>query len=1194
MGGRPIPVLRSARAALLCAVALVGVLALSPSYASAATSRPSEAPITGANIPGLSNPYALTVDSADDLWLSDIGSSKVTELSSTGAFLHENDGTGSWAGSGQLRGLAYGEAAGEIFVADSNFDDLWGLKASDATDSGTDLFGPPWDTGIHTGCCFLKDAVDNSSAATDGDLYVAARNNGTVSRVKATGLETFEAAPFSEAAPYISGDQLTGPFSAPTGVAVDSVGNLYVAASNGVFIYEPSGKLIDEFTEAGGVALTELVAIAVDPASGNILTATESSIFELSPSGALEAQISAANGAPFGVIQGLAVSNTGTLYASDGPSRAIDVFGPAVKLPPASDAGSAIEVSDGAATLQARINPNGHSTSYFFQYGTADCTLQPLGCIDVPASPIEVGSGLTPVTVTQRLGGLQPSTTYFYRVILEDTQTHEVLAAPVRTFTTQADGASLLPDLRQWQLVSPADKGTAQVYGGSETGIGESAAGGSAITYLANAPTQSDPAGASGEIQVLSSRSPSGWRSEDLATPHRAATGDSPGTSPEYRFFSEELTNAIVQPFGRFNPELSPDASELTPYLRNLAGCTGGCLGPLVTAANTPAGTRFGEERLCEENNGNVVQSVCGPIFEGASADGSHVVLRSAAPLTIGAPRGEHNGSSVIGSLYEWSGSQLQLISVLPGGSAAPVPNREEQPLLGSKLGLSESSARRVVSDDGSRIFWESGRNLYMRDTTAEETVQLDAAQSRCITCESGGGQFQIASTSGSRVFFTDSRRLTLDSGADPTSFPGKRDLYECRIVTSHGGQDACELTDRTPSESGESANVQGGVLGASADGNAIYFVADGTFGGLEGQRPGTCLNTGSAPGANCNLYVLRDGQGIQFIASLSGEDQRDWSDDTSFQPARVSPNGNWLTFLSDRPLTGYENRDAVTGKPDAEAFLYDSGSSNLHCASCNPTGARPIGIEYGELASGNSRVLPAVREERMLEGWVSALLPHTNSFGVHYPDYQPRYLSNSGRLYFNSLDALVPSDTNATGDVYQYEPPGVGSCTAVSSTYSSQDGGCVDLISSGTSPERSAFLDASESGNDVFFLTSSKLSPQDVDSAQDVYDAHSCEEPAGCLTEPAPPSPPCTGEACQAHVGVPVEARPQSQSFSGPGNPVTCRKGQVKKGGKCVKQKAKKKGKKSKKGGKKSGSGKKSQNYAKRRGTVNKHGRGR
>lgn len=156
---------------------------------------------------------------------------------------------------------------------------------------------------------------------------------------------------------------------------------------------------------------------------------------------------------------------------------------------------------------------------------------------------------------------------------------------------------------------------------------------------------------------------------------------------------------------------------------------------------------------------------------------------------------------------------------------------------------------------------------------------------------------------------------------------------------------------------------------------------------------------------------------------------------------------------------------------------------------------------------------------------------------------YQSRYLSNGGRLFFDSSDALVSQDTNHTEDVYEYEPPkseetpASDTCTTESATYSPGSGGCLGLISSGTSPEESAFLDASENGDDVFFLTAAKLSPQDLDTALDIYDAHACSASALCFPPREPPPPACEGDACQSPGEAPNDPTPGSLTFQGPGN---------------------------------------------------------
>ena len=56
---------------------------------------------------------------------------------------------------------------------------------------------------------------------------------------------------------------------------------------------------------------------------------------------------------------------------------------------------------------------------------------------------------------------------------------------------------------------------------------------------------------------------------------------------------------------------------------------------------------------------------------------------------------------------------------------------------------------------------------------------------------------------------------------------------------------------------------------------------------------------------------------------------------------------------------------------------------------------------------------------------WLAADVPgYTLVEGV-VARYQPRYLSNEGRMFFNSGRRLVPQDINGTWDVYEYEPAG-------------------------------------------------------------------------------------------------------------------------------------------------------------------------
>jgi hypothetical protein len=173
-------------------------------------------------------------------------------------------------------------------------------------------------------------------------------------------------------------------------------------------------------------------------------------------------------------------------------------------------------------------------------------------------------------------------------------------------------------------------------------------------------------------------------------------------------------------------------------------------------------------------------------------------------------------------------------------------------------------------------------------------------------------------------------------------------------------------------------------------------------------------------------------------------------------------------------------------------------------------------------------------------EHWLAGLLPAWDKVTVEASVYQSRYLSDTGRLFFMSSDALAPQDVNGVMDVYEFEPEGVGDCSGSSPTFNGTLGGCVSLISSGGSTEESVFMDASESGDDVFFLTAAKLRPEDYDSALDMYDARVCSTSSPCIPLPPASPPPCsTGDSCKPAPALQpsIFGSAPSATFSGIGN---------------------------------------------------------
>jgi hypothetical protein len=921
-----------------------------------------------------------------------------------------------------------------------------------------------------------------------------------------------------EANTFIATRQLSdGPGFVCPGFAVDSKDNFYVREAGN----QPRCSISPTVSKygSGGVPRAapplivpfdaeETSAVAVDLSSDEVFLDNLGSVGAFNSSGTLQERF----GAELGVAHltgggGLAVNRENgtdsTVYVADGVADRVVVFTPEPPGPPIVVGESVSNVSANSATFEAEIDPRGASTEYRFEYGPC---VTPSTCASsafvesVPVPDGVTGAGFEAQRVSAHPQDLVAGTVYRSRVVAhnEKNAPGTVVAGEGGSFTTQPAGVFGLPDGRAWEMVSPSDKHGALLgwIGSGGAGVVQASAGGDAIVYLAGSPTETEPQGDAIRSQVLSTRGSGGWASRDIAPPHETATGQPVGGGEEYRFFSEDLSLGVVQPFGAFTPSLSTEASEQTAFLRSdyfhgHAGeaCVESCYRPLVTGApgheNVPEGTAFGEEGKCPPKSG------CGPQFQGATPDLSHVVLNSNVPLSA---------TAVKGSLYEWSGGQLALLSVLPaseGGAAVPAT-------FGGSVDL-DKDARHAISNDGSLIVWttiSSVPHLYLRDSAREETVRLD-------TGLTGTPEFQTATADLSEVFFTDSG-----------------DLYEYDVA--HG-----ELSRLTTG-----AETRVSVLGASEDGSYVYFVANGVL--AAGAVPGKCVPSTPLPEATCNLYVRHDGT-IRLVRVLSGADNADWSPSRPSSTARVSPDGGWLAFMSQRSLTGYDNRDAISGKPDEEVFLYEAEHERVVCASCDPTGARPLGAEYGQL--GASPSFPSLAGGGSVWGpeqWLAANIPGWTPNVLGEALYQSRYLSDRGRLLFNSNEALVPKDVNGTWDVYEYEPPGVGGCSVSSVTFGERSGGCVGPLSSGSSPDESAFLDASETGSDVFFLTAAKLLSQDNDTSLDIYDAHECTGASPCLPVAAVQPPPCsTGDACKAAPSPQpsIFGAPASATFSGAGN---------------------------------------------------------
>jgi hypothetical protein len=935
-----------------------------------------------------------------------------------------------------------------------------------------------------------------------------------------------------------NGGKASGNGGEACNLVADGKGDVYSLASyyDGPVIQYPASQFGLQQAIGRQVA-GEGLTLAVDPSDEDLYVNTEHSVTQYSLSGEPLDTFGVEGAGEIGsASSGVAVNGTsGDIYVADSVDGSVSVFGPAVVVPDVSTAEPS-GFTESGSTLTGSVDPDGLPvTGCEFEYGPETSYGQTVPCALMP------GSGSAAVTVSATVSGLAALQHYHYRLVATNANgpsygADEAFTVPVKAVVGGESVSDIAGESATFSaLIDPGggrttyrfEYGSSASYG-SNVPIGEAevGAGVSAVSVSVRAQgllpgrlyhfraVASNPLGVVvGPDEVFSTQSagtefalPDG-REYELVSPPNKDGGEvggmasySGGGIVQASEAGAAVTYLATTPF----ETATPANTSGTQYVsrRGAAGWSTENIMPPEISPGISINDGGEYRAFTADLSGGVVE----PFIEGKPSR-----LSAEAPEGAEEPYVRSDGVSgfqplVTSQALNAGGSSTKFIAGTPNlghavlsstaalvpGAVGGVENLFEWTrgsglrLIAAEAGAQLGSSRNVrhaISEDGSHVIWSTKAGIDDSDTVSGETAHIAGPESI----------FQIASNDGSRVFFT------------------------------HGGQleEFDVTTDKTIGlTAGEAdAHVQG-VVGASEDGSYVYFVALGR------------LAAGAVSGED-NLYGLHYAgtawEPAKLVATLSGADSPDW--DTEFLPgltARVSPNGRFLTFISVASLTGYDNADVNGGEPDAEVYLYDASSGGLRCVSCNPTGARPEGEFDGRgglainLLSGSAWV--GHRIAGMIPGWT----PMT----AFASTYQSRYLSDAGRLFFDSPEALVPQDTNGKEDVYEYEPDGVGSCQL--------EAGCVALISNGIGSSDSMFVDASVTGEDVFFVTKEPLVAQDVDQAQDMYDAHACSAQVPCFATPPVPPPACTsGDACKpgptpqpATFGAPASA-----TFSGLGN---------------------------------------------------------
>jgi hypothetical protein len=761
--------------------------------------------------------------------------------------------------------------------------------------------------------------------------------------------------------------------------------------------------------------------------------------------------------------------------------------------PPAITAEQVTHITETAAILQANIDPDGAETTYHFEYDTTPYTTSaPHGTsitVEGENTEVNIGAGTTPVPVEVKLKGLTPGVTYYYRVVAENEVggKTEMVDGPGKTFTTATAQTTnskecaneqrraeqpfglTLPDCRAYEMVSPVQTLGQDATDSFVKGSPRAAESGEAVTYVSRG-SFAEPTGETEESQFLSRRGPEGWSTQSITPLHNPIAAET-NSSYEALTFTPNLEEGIASTSARLTSE-APMREPREPlfglYLTDFASNSYRYIGPA-------------ENQL--------------PFPFGASSDLSHVVFGAKGTEAV-------TGDSFI---EEWVNGKVIPVGVANNGDELEAA--VGSPHWGSYI--REKEVWHAVSANGSRVYFTSPGDseprigdflpgaLYVRVNAEREQSKmkepglpgeecLEPAEACTIEVSSAGAsgaRYWGASANGEKVFYTKEGDLY---------------RYSLPLGQTTGGRTTAITAD---------GEVQG-VVQISEEGQYVYFVANGVLGdgGADGAAPGDCrfnTLTSHEEGHSCNLYVSHEGGAPVFIATLAAGDASDWlassigaaqNGGPATHTAVVTPAGTQFAFTSYGELTGYDNHDANTGKPDDEIYLYDAETQNLVCASCNPNGVRPLGSSsFGSIDL---------------------------AFNLSFIQYQARNLIEGGALFFDSSDALVSHASDGRQNVYEYED------------------GHVYPISNVAGGSESFFMDASANGENVFFGSADRLLPQDPSDNVVVWDAR---QDGGFPVAVA--APPCTtAEACRTAGSPPpgVFGAPPSATFSGPGNTTT------------------------------------------------------
>lgn len=757
--------------------------------------------------------------------------------------------------------------------------------------------------------------------------------------------------------------------------------------------------------------------------------------------------------------------------AQYGTTRGQDMVVRTASPPEITGVGSE-NVQETSADLHLKVNPVGFDTTYLVEYGTSSAYGN-----TIPASGEDIGSGTEPVQEELHLTGLPPNSTIHFRVVAtnkwgttstdDTTFTFRPPACP-NAHVRQLTGSSYLPDCRAYELVTPGYAGAVQILPGEALvhfgeGFGTFAQGPQNFGF-ASSPGRFAYMGSLGAVNgteavngfidmYLANRTPTGW-----VTTFPNLKGSE--TAKEWGFACSESMSLCVSHIGEEmvqndetgETEFIPPQN--SPFLFKADGTR---IMRLPTNVNTvPGGTTFEGDQML-------------------SGDFSHFVLSTTTPFVPGGPTTEP------GAVYDNNikSKTIQIVSQTPGGE---IPQLVHD---GRPTGIA------AVSSDGSHILMAATtsehcsvfvygkygfRCPYILASPAILYERVNDAVTREVT-KGELAYFVGMSKDGSKVDFTTTAQLVPeDQDTSSDMYQYNADTNQWTLISQEGSLGSTDNCTATWTEKcGVQAITPERILGSEGyettartpgvDDQIAYANGDVYFYSPEDLQPGEVGGDGQR-----NLYLYHNGH-VQLVTTFEPG--------TEVERSTISGDGKHAAFLTKSSLTSYDS------ERHDEVYAYNAETRTMRCASCNPSGAKPM----------------------------------NGSHVVTVSESGP-FMADDGRTFFATKEALVPQDTDGIRDVYEYTQ---GHAQLITSGTGDRDStGGLETVSFFFGNTQTGLESVSRDGTDVFYSTFESLVPEDKNgSFVKVYDARtnggfdftpelgSCSAADECHEQGSEPPPP-------------------------------------------------------------------------------------